>query len=86
MTYGHSEAQQLVLLGNFEEALLGVCMDIEHNNAAVYSTQKILDILVWRDRFQPEGAFEYFQTHIFKHLGPEGNPVFLMDLRDDPAD
>ena len=80
---GTDNGQQLVLLGDFEEALVGVCMDLDHNNAAVYSTQKILDILVWRDRMEPEEAFEYFETNIFTYLSTEGNPVFLKDLRDD---
>ena len=80
---GTDNGQQLVLLGDFEEALVGVCMDLDHNNAAVYSTQKILDVLVWRDRMEPEEAFEYFQTNIFTYLSTEGNPVFLKDLRDD---
>ena len=78
------DAQQLVLLGDFEEALIGVCMDVNHNNAAVYSTQKILDILVWRDRMEPQEAFEYFEFNIFTHLSSEGNPVFLKDIRDNP--
>ena len=83
MSFGESNQQQLVILGDFEEALVGVCMDIEHNNAAVYSTQKILDILVWRDEMTPKGAFAYFEKFIFTELGAQGNPVFLKDLRDD---
>lgn len=85
MSYNDTgDAQHLVVLGDFEEALVGVCMDVNHNNAAVYSTQKILDILVWRDRMEPREAFEYFQFNIFTQLSAEGNPVFLKDIRDDP--
>ena len=81
MNYDEDADQQLVLLGDFEEALGGVCMDVSHRSAAVYSTQKILDILVWRDRMDPAEAFEYFNSHIFTHLNSEGNPLFLKDLR-----
>jgi len=83
VTFDEYDEQQIVVLGDFEEALIGICTDINHNNAVVYSTQKILDILVWRDRMDPEEAFEYFQFNIFTHLSNKGNPVFLKDLRDD---
>jgi len=79
------DEQQIVLLHDFDEALTGICMDVNHKNAAVYSTQKILDILVWRDRMDPVEAFEYFNFNIFTHLSSVGNPVFLKDLRDEEA-
>lgn len=85
MGYNNLDSKEIVILADLEEALIGICQDIHYNNCAVYSTQKILDILVWRDRMEPAEAFEFFQFNIFTNLSSVGNPVFLKDLRDEEA-
>ena len=67
----------------FDEAIIGSIISFGRREIVLYSTQKILDIMVERDDMTQEEAFEFFDFNIIGSYNGEGMPAFLNDLGGD---
>ena len=67
----------------FDEAIIGSIISFGRKEIVLYSTQKILDIMVERDDMTPEEALEFFDFNIIGSYNGEGMPAFLNDLDGD---
>ena len=67
----------------FDEAIIGSIISFGRREIVLYSTQKILDIMVERDDMTPEEALEFFDFNIIGSYNGEGMPAFLNDLDGD---
>ena len=67
----------------FDEAIIGSIISFGRKEIVLYSTQKILDIMVERDDMTPEEALEFFDFNIIGSYNGEGMPAFLNDLGGD---
>ena len=67
----------------FDEAIIGSIVSFGREKIVLYSTQKILDIMVERDDMTPEEALEFFDFNIIGSYNGEGMPAFLNDLGGD---
>ena len=67
----------------FDEAIIGNILSFGRREIVLYSTQKILDIMVERDDMTPEEALEFFDFNIIGSYNGEGMPAFLNDLDGD---
>lgn len=69
----------------FDEAIIGSIISFGRKKIILYSTQKILDIMVERDDMTQEEALEFFDFNIIGSYNGEGMPAFLNDLGGDTA-
>ena len=67
----------------FDEAIIGSISSFGRKEIVLYSTQKILDIMVERDDMTQEEALEFFDFNIIGSYNGEGMPAFLNDLGGD---
>ena len=67
----------------FDEAIIGSIISFGRKETVLYSTQKILDIMVERDDMTQEEALEFFDFNIIGSYNGEGMPAFLNDLGGD---
>ena len=67
----------------FDEAIIGSIISFGRREIVLYSTQKILDIMVERDDMTQEEALEFFDFNIIGSYNGEGMPAFLNDLGGD---
>ena len=67
----------------FDEAIIGSIISFGRKEIVLYSTQKILDIMVERDDMTQEEALEFFDFNIIGSYNGEGMPAFLNDLGGD---
>ena len=67
----------------FDEAIIGSIISFGRKEIVLYSTQKILDIMVERDDMTQEEALEFFDFNIIGSYNGEGMPAFLTDLGGD---
>ena len=67
----------------FDEAIIGSIISFGRKEIVLYSTQKILDIMIERDDMTQEEALEFFDFNIIGSYNGEGMPAFLNDLGGD---
>ena len=63
----------------FNEAVLGSITSYGRSETVLYSTQKILEIMVERDGMTEEEAMEFFDFNIIGSYNGVGMPSFLND-------
>ena len=63
----------------FNEAVIGSITSYGRSETVLYSTQKILEIMVDRDGMTEEEAMEFFDFNIIGSYNGDGMPSFLND-------
>ena len=76
------EDADIVVFPDLEDALIGTAHDSGFGYAAIYSTAKIIRILMDRDGMEYQEALDWFYTNTVAWYAETGNPMFLDDLDD----
>ena len=63
-----------------DDAIIGKINSFSRKETILYSTQKIVDILMKRDGMSGEEALEFFDYNIIGSYNGEGMPSFLDDI------
>ena len=63
----------------FDEAIIGSITSYGRGETVLYSTQKILEVLMDRDGMTEEDALEFFNYNIIGSYNGNGMPAFLND-------
>lgn len=70
---------QMMTADGFDEAIIGSITSYNSGETILYSTQKILDIMVDRDEMTEEEALDFFHYNILGSYNGDGMPSFLND-------
>jgi hypothetical protein len=63
----------------FDEAIIGSITSYGRGETVLYSTQKILEVMMERDGMTAEDAMEFFNFNILGSYNGNGMPAFLND-------
>jgi len=63
----------------FDEAIVGSITSYGRGETVLYSTQKILEIMMERDGMTAEDAMEFFNFNVIGSYNGDGMPAFLND-------
>ena len=63
----------------FDEAVVGTITSYGRGESVLYSTEKILGIMMERDGMSADEALEFFHYNILGSYNGEGMPSFLND-------
>jgi hypothetical protein len=63
----------------FDEAIIGSITSYGRGETVLYSTQKILEVMMERDGMTEEDAIEFFNYNIIGSYNGNGMPAFLND-------
>ena len=63
----------------FDEAVVGTITSYGRGESILYSTEKILGIMMERDGMSADEALEFFHYNILGSYNGEGMPAFLND-------
>ena len=63
----------------FDEAIIGSITSYGRGETVLYSTQKILEVMMERDGMTEEDAMEFFNYNILGSYNGNGMPAFLND-------
>ena len=63
----------------FDEAIVGSITSYGRGETVLYSTQKILEIMMERDGMTEEDAIDFFNYNILGSYNGNGMPAFLND-------
>ena len=63
----------------FDEAIIGSITSYGRGETVLYSTQKIIEIMMERDGMTAEDAMEFFNYNILGSYNGDGMPAFLND-------
>jgi len=63
----------------FDEAIIGSITSYGRGETVLYSTQKILEVMMERDGMTAEDAIEFFNYNIIGSYNGNGMPAFLND-------
>ncbi len=63
----------------FDEAIIGSITSYGRGETVLYSTQKIIEVMMGRDGMSPDEALEYFHVNILGSYNGDGMPAFLND-------
>jgi hypothetical protein len=63
----------------FDEAIIGSITSYGRGETVLYSTQKILEVMMERDGMTAEDAMEFFNYNILGSYNGNGMPAFLND-------
>ena len=74
------EDADIVVFPDLEDALIGTAHDPGFGYAAIYSTAKIIRILMDRDGMDRQEALDWFYTNTVAWYAETGNPMFMDDL------
>ena len=74
------ENADIVVFPDLEDALIGTAHDSGFGYAAIYSTAKIIRILMDRDGMEYQEALDWFYTNTVAWYAETGNPMFMDDL------
>ncbi len=66
----------------YNEALIGYGSRCGMNDVAIYSIEKILDILMFKYEMSSEDAVEWYEYNIAGSYVGENTPIFVQDLRN----
>jgi hypothetical protein len=70
----------------FDEAIMGYAGRCGMNDVLLYSTNKIIQILMERDGMTDEEAIEFFEFNIKGAYMGEGTPLYYDDLHENTRD
>jgi|TARA_B110000908_G_scaffold136268_1_gene161398 hypothetical protein len=76
--YIDENAEGAVILSDLDDAIIGVVEEFGNGPRILYSTEKIIQILIDRDGMSEEEAVEYYGFNILGMFAGEQNPVFLV--------
>ena len=79
MTLPHEDSE-IVVFPDLVDALVGTAYDFDGQAAAIYSTAKIIRILMDRDGMEYQEALDWFYTNTVAWYAETGNPMFMEDL------
>ena len=63
----------------FDEAIVGSITSYGRGETVLYSTQKIIEVMMERDGMTAEDAMEFFNFNILGSYNGDGMPAFLND-------
>mgnify|MGYP003676157227 FL=1 len=63
----------------FDEAIIGSITSYGRGETVLYSTQKIIEVMMERDGMTAEDAMEFFNFNILGSYNGDGMPAFLND-------
>jgi len=63
----------------FDEAIIGSITSYGRGETVLYSTQKIIEVMMERDGMTAEDAMEFFNFNILGSYNGNGMPAFLND-------
>ena len=63
----------------FDEAIIGSITSYGRSETVLYSTKKIIEIMMERDAMTAEDAMEFFNFNILGSYNGDGVPAFLND-------
>lgn len=63
----------------FDEAIIGSITSYGRSETVLYSTKKIIEIMMERDGMTAEDAMEFFNFNILGSYNGDGVPAFLND-------
>ena len=63
----------------FDEAIIGSITSYGRGETVLYSTQKIIEVMMERDGMTEEDAIEFFNYNIIGSYNGNGMPAFLND-------
>ena len=63
----------------FDEAIIGSITSYGRGETVLYSTQKIIEVMMERDGMTAEDAMEFFNYNILGSYNGNGMPAFLND-------
>jgi len=63
----------------FDEAVVGTITSYGRGESVLYSTEKIIGIMMERDGMSADEALEFFHVNILGSYNGEGMPSFLND-------
>lgn len=72
-------AEGAVLLEGFDDAIVGIVEEFGNDRRVVYSKEKILNILMERDKMSEEESLEYYDFNILGMYVSDQNPLFLLN-------
>tara|TARA_S200002703_G_scaffold154462_1_gene157292 strand:+ start:216 stop:494 length:279 start_codon:yes stop_codon:yes gene_type:complete len=70
----------------YDEAIMGYAGRCGMNEVLLYSTNKIIQILMERDGMTDEEAIEFFEFNIKGAYMGEGTPLYYDDLHENTRD
>jgi len=76
------EDAEIVFFPDLKDALIGTAHDPGFGYAAIYSTAKIIGILMNRDGMEYQEALDWFYTNTVAWYAERGNPMFMDDLNE----
>ena len=65
------------LCDGFDDAIIGIAERINLGPVAAYSVDKIIQILMERDKMEYEDAWDYFSFNIIGAWVGENTPIFI---------
>lgn len=74
----YSDSEDILLADGFESAFIGVCRRFS-NSCALYDYDKCVNVLVERDKMDPDDAVEYMEYNVVGSYVGDNTPIFLMD-------
>jgi len=80
-TWALLEDEECLVADGFDEAVIGVVYGVEPQ--AVYSVQKIIDILIEEDEMDIADAIEHFEYNIAGSYMGEKTPIYVYDIQED---
>ncbi len=80
-TWALLEDEECLVADGFDEAVIGVVYGVEPK--AVYSVQKIIDILIEEDEMDIADAIEHFEYNIAGSYMGEKTPIYVYDIQED---
>ena len=63
----------------FDEAIVGSITSYGRGETVLYSTQKILEVMMERDGMTEEDAIDFFHFNVIGSYNGDGMPAFLND-------
>ena len=79
-TWALLEDEECLIADGFDEAVIGISFGA--CPVAVYSVQKIIDILIEDDEMDVSDAIEYFEYNIAGSYLGEKTPIFVYDVQE----
>jgi len=70
-------AEGAIILDGLDDAIVGVVEEFGNGRRVLYSTDKIIDLLMERDGMTDEEAIEFFEFNIIGSYNGEGMPIFV---------
>ncbi len=84
---GMEEIKGAVVLDGLNKAIIGIARTCGKDSVLAYDYNKIIDILIERDKMNPDEAIDFFEYNIVRMHVNSRNPVLIdsdaLSLKDD---